>query len=182
MNPVRLMLVLLLLTALSCAAPLPLHAGGSYQGRTVLLKNREYAEALIEGIRGARSSITCSYYLFKISGSRGNLPRRVAEELIRAGKRGVVVTVILERDSGRNDRLSEDNRSTASFLSRGGVKVIFDPPSVVTHAKVTVIDGRHVYLGSHNLTQGALTRNNELSVRIDSPELAAEVTSYLERL
>jgi phosphatidylserine/phosphatidylglycerophosphate/cardiolipin synthase-like enzyme len=91
--------------------------------------------------------------------------------------------VVLERDSGtKNDRLGEENRHTAAYLSREGVKVFFDSPSIVTHAKVAVIDGRYVYLGSHNLTQSALRHNNELSVRIDSPEMAAEVTSYLERL
>jgi phosphatidylserine/phosphatidylglycerophosphate/cardiolipin synthase-like enzyme len=44
-----------------------------------------------------------------------------------------------------------------------------------------VIDKRYIFLGSHNLTQGALKYNNELSVLIDSPEMAAEVRAYLER-
>ncbi len=93
------------------------------------------------------------------------------------------VTVILERDSGRKgDGLTEENRHTAAVLSRGGVKVFFDSPTVVTHVKAAVIDGRYLYLGSHNLTQGALRHNNELSVLIDSPEMAAEVTAYMERL
>jgi phosphatidylserine/phosphatidylglycerophosphate/cardiolipin synthase-like enzyme len=38
------------------------------------------------------------------------------------------------------------------------------------------------YLGSHNLTQSALRHNNALSVLVDSPELVAEVNTYLERL
>ena len=45
-----------------------------------------------------------------------------------------------------------------------------------------VIDGRYVYIGSHNFTQSALKYNHELSVMIDSPELSAEVTSYLNNL
>ena len=52
----------------------------------------------------------------------------------------------------------------------------------MTHLKVTVIDGRYVYLGSHNLTEGALRYNNELSVLIDSPEIAAETLTYLNQL
>lgn len=179
----RLML-LPLVAVLLCIAPSPLLAGGSYQGKTVLLENREYGEALAQGIRDARASIICSFYLFKITDSSGNQPRRIAEELIRAARRGVAVKVILERDSGTKgkDSLGEENRRTAAFLSRGGVKVVFDSPRTVTHAKVVVIDGRFVYLGSHNLTQGALRRNNELSVRIDSPGMAEEVTAYLDRL
>jgi phosphatidylserine/phosphatidylglycerophosphate/cardiolipin synthase-like enzyme len=182
MNPVRVML-LALVTALICATPCSLHAGGSFQSRTFLLKNKEYGDALIQGIREARTSITGSFFLFKM-GSRGSQPRRIAEELVLAAQRGVAVTVILEkeRDPRPKDRLSEENRRTADFLARQGVTVLFDSPSVVTHVKVAVIDGRYVYLGSHNLTQSALRHNNELSVRIDSPELAAEVTAYLERL
>lgn len=165
-------------------APLsPTHAGDGYQARTQLLSNREYGDALLQGIRSARKSVLCTFYLFKISGSAGNRPGRVAEELIRAKRRGVDVAVILERDNGRKgDGLTEENRRTAAALSRGGVKVFFDSPAVVTHVKAVVIDGRQVYLGSHNMTQGALSRNNELSVLIDSPELAAEVTAYLDRL
>lgn len=160
----------------------PAGASDGYQARSLLLPNREYGEALLQGIRGARKSVLCSFYLFKITGPGGNQPRRIAEELVRSRRRGVEVTVVLERDNGRKGGVTEDNRQTAAFLSRGGVKVFFDSPSVVTHAKAAVIDGRYVYLGSHNLTQAALRRNNELSVLIDSPELAAEVTAYMERL
>jgi phosphatidylserine/phosphatidylglycerophosphate/cardiolipin synthase-like enzyme len=177
-------LALLALAAALLVTPcFPAAADDGYQARTLLLPNRRYGEAFLQGIRDARKSVYCAFYLFKTSGSGGNRPRRIAEELVRARRRGVDVTVILERDGGRKgDGLTSENRRTAALLSRGGVKVFFDSPSVVTHAKAAVIDGRYVYLGSHNLTQGALSHNNELSVLIDSPELAAEVTAYLEGL
>ncbi|WP_243688574.1 phospholipase D-like domain-containing protein [Geotalea toluenoxydans] len=44
------------------------------------------------------------------------------------------------------------------------------------------MDSRYVFIGSHNLTQSALQHNNELSVMIDSPEMAAEIKAYLNRL
>jgi phosphatidylserine/phosphatidylglycerophosphate/cardiolipin synthase-like enzyme len=176
-------LLLLVLAVAVFLSPCALvFAGDSHRAQTLLLRNREYGDAFLQGIREARQSIICSFYLFKTTGSGGNQPRRIAEELIRAKRRGVDVAVILERDNGRKGGVTEDNRQTAALLSRGGVKVYFDSPSVVTHTKAAVIDGRHVYLGSHNLTQGALQRNNELSILLDSPELAAEVTAYLERL
>jgi phosphatidylserine/phosphatidylglycerophosphate/cardiolipin synthase-like enzyme len=166
---------------LFCGAPSILHAGSTYTSRTTLLRNQEYSDALLLGIREARDSIICSFYLFKIGDGVNNQPRRIAEELIRAGKRGVTVTVILEKSGKDNDTLDADNRSTASLLAQGGVTVHFDSPRVTTHNKVVVIDNRHTYLGSHNLTQAALRYNNELSVRIDSSELASEILSYLER-
>ncbi|HEY6839458.1 MAG TPA: phospholipase D-like domain-containing protein [Geobacteraceae bacterium] len=177
------------LAALLLGAPLPFpllpaSAGGDHTAATTLLPNREFAPALLRGIRDARRSIVCCYYLFKMGNNRGNLPRRIAEELIRARQRGVEVTVILETQGGgsRNDRLDADNHATAAYLTRGGVRVFFDSPSVTTHTKATVIDDRYVLLGSHNLTQGALTHNNELSVLIDSPEVADEVRAALKRL
>lgn len=161
-------------------SPFPASSAEKHQQGPELLKNSRYAEALLDGIRGARKSIICSFFLFKTSDSPRNLPRRIAEELVQAKKRGVEVTVILEQahDGGPTD----DNRRTAGLLSRGGVKVVFDSPSVVTHTKAAVIDRRYVYLGSHNLTQSALRYNNELSVMLDSPQLATEVSSWLERL
>jgi phosphatidylserine/phosphatidylglycerophosphate/cardiolipin synthase-like enzyme len=157
------------------------HAGDSFKTTTTLLRNQEYAEALLKGIGNARESILCSFYLFKITETRNNQPARIVKELVRARKRGVVVTVILENSGKERDPLNANNRQTASLLTRGRVKVIFDSPRVTTHNKVVVIDKRYIFLGSHNLTQGALRYNNELSVLIDSPEMATEVRAYLER-
>jgi phosphatidylserine/phosphatidylglycerophosphate/cardiolipin synthase-like enzyme len=171
-----------LLVAWLCAGACPARAGDTFTTRATLLRNQEYAEALSLGIRNARESIVCSFYLFKITDARSNQPRRIAEELIRARRRGVAVTVILEKGGNARDNLNTENRRTAALLSRGGVRVFFDSPRITTHNKVVVIDNRYLYLGSHNLTQSALEHNNELSVLIDSPEMAAEVKAYLERL
>jgi phosphatidylserine/phosphatidylglycerophosphate/cardiolipin synthase-like enzyme len=177
----RILLYPALFALLLCAAPRCLYAGATFTSRTTLLPNRAYADALLSGIRGARASIVCSFYLFKTGEGSDNLPHRIAEELVRARKRGVTVTVFLEKGGRDGNTLDADNRRTASFLAQGGVRVNFDSPRVTTHNKVVVIDSRHVYLGSHNLTQAALSRNRELSVLIDSPGIASEVLSSLER-
>jgi phosphatidylserine/phosphatidylglycerophosphate/cardiolipin synthase-like enzyme len=157
-------------------------AGSTLPANVTLLRNQEYGEAFLSGIRGARRSIVCAFFLFKTTPSAKNRPRQIAEELIRARKRGVQVTVILEQDRHSRDSLNEDNHATADLLSRGGVKVYFDSPATTTHTKVAVIDDRYVFLGSHNLSQSALLHNNELSVLIDSPEMARETLAYLDGL
>jgi phosphatidylserine/phosphatidylglycerophosphate/cardiolipin synthase-like enzyme len=157
------------------------YADESITATTTLLRNQEYSEALLQRIGNARESILCSFYLFKIGEGRGNQPRRIADELIRARQRGVEVTVILEKSGEGRDQLNEDNRHTAALLAKGGIKVFFDSPQVITHNKVVVIDRRYLFLGSHNLTQAALRHNNELSVLINSPEMAAQARTYLER-
>lgn len=150
--------------------------------KVTLLKNGEYGEALLKGIHSARRSILVSSYIFRVTNSRRNFPAHIARELVSARQRGVNVTVILEKPRSSRDDLNRENLHTAAILARGGVKVFFDSPNVVTHAKAVVIDDRYVYIGSHNLTQSALTRNNELSVLLDSPEIAADIRDYLNSL
>jgi phosphatidylserine/phosphatidylglycerophosphate/cardiolipin synthase-like enzyme len=178
-NRALVLLLTVVLVALLLVAPGPAQAWESHPARTTLLKNREYGEALLQGIRNSRSSILISCYLFKITDFPDNLPRRIAEELIAARHRGVSVTVVLEQSREADDTLNRENRSAGNLLSRGGIAVRFDSLRKTTHSKVVVIDGRFVYLGSHNLTHSALTRNNELSVLLDSPETAREVINYL---
>lgn len=171
------------LIALACMAVSPeLYARSGETEAVTLLKNGDFADQLLKDIRAARRSIRCSYFLFKTGNSRGNLPGRVADELVLAAKRGVQVTVILEQSGDDRDDLNRQNRQTANLLQRGGVRVSFDSPETTTHVKAAVIDNHIVLLGSHNLTQAALRHNNELSLRLDSPALAAEITSYLEQL
>ena len=108
--------------------------------RVTLLPNREYGEALISGIRQARTNITFCYFLFKLGEGKNNFPRQLAAELVSARRRGVDVTVLLEQDDGGRDRINEQNRQVAAELTRGGVKVLFDSPRTTTHVKAAVID------------------------------------------
>jgi phosphatidylserine/phosphatidylglycerophosphate/cardiolipin synthase-like enzyme len=161
----------------------PVSASGSHSARITLLTNREYQDALLKNIREARKSILFAYYLFKTAPSSStNQPCRIAEELVRAHHRGVDVTVILEASDEPDDPLNSVNRQTGAFLAAKGIRVFFDSPVKKSHMKVALIDGRYVFLGSHNLTQSALKYNNEVSVLVDSPEIAAEMNSFLHTL
>lgn len=146
--------------------------------RTELLENGAYSGALITRIREAKRRIICAFYLFKVGEGRGNLPSIIAAELIKARQRGVDVTVIL--DVGKSVKL--ENRVVASRLAQNGVRVVFTSRHRTTHVKAVAFDDRYVVIGSHNLTQSALAHNNELSVLIDSPELAAKVRRYLDEI
>jgi phosphatidylserine/phosphatidylglycerophosphate/cardiolipin synthase-like enzyme len=173
----RSILILLAILALSLPA-----SAAQHEADVTLLKNREFQTALLKYVKGARKSIIFSYFIFKTTGRADNIPRKLADELLGARKRGVDVTVILEKKSDNNDSLNRENLHTAAILAKSGVKVFFDSPKVTTHVKAAVIDDHLVLLGSHNLTQSALLHNNELSVLIDSSEIAAEIRSYLNSL
>lgn len=146
--------------------------------REALLEDKAFAPALAARISQARRSIVCAFYLFKIKDRPGNLPRQIAGELIKAARRGVEVTVILEG----GDQVGPENQAAASVLARGGVRVVFPRGRRVTHTKAVAIDERYLFIGSHNLTQAALGHNHETSLFLDSPQLAAQLKGYLQRL
>jgi len=180
---VSFLLLALLLGALSLhlqASPLQasLLQAGAGSGGPQLLENGAYGWTLIDRIHHAKRRIICAFYLFRITDSPRNLPRAVAGELIAAQRRGVDVTVIL--DGGKP--IEKKDRTATRLLAQGGVRVVFATAGVTTHAKAVSIDDRYVLIGSHNLTQSALTRNNELSLVVDSPQLAMQVRWYLEQL
>jgi phosphatidylserine/phosphatidylglycerophosphate/cardiolipin synthase-like enzyme len=161
----------------------PAFASATHSANITLLKNREYPDALLRCVREARKNILLAYYLFKTTPSSfRNQPGRIFEELVNARRRGVAVTVILEASDDPDDPLNSANRQTGAFLAAKGIRVLFDSPRTKTHLKVALIDGRYVFLGSHNLTQSALKYNNEVSVLVDSPEVAAEMKTYLHSL
>ena len=176
---------LLLILAILAVSPLsaPVNAADKgYQGRVALLQDHKFYDALISGIRKAKKEITGCFFLFKVSEKNDGLPLKIVNELIAAKRRGVSITIELEQDSGGKGAVYEQNRRAAALMSEAGIKVRFDAPKTTTHVKALVIDGRYVYMGSHNLTQSALKYNHELSVMIDSAELAAEVIAYLNNL
>ena len=62
------------------------------------------------------------------------------------------------------------------------MSVFFDSPHKTTHTKLVVIDQRLIFLGSHNFTQSALKYNNEISVLLDSPDIAKNARDYMLKI
>jgi phosphatidylserine/phosphatidylglycerophosphate/cardiolipin synthase-like enzyme len=146
----------------------------------VLLADGEYFGALIDGIDHARREILLTAFFFRTNGS-SHRPDVVLWHLGQAVRRGVRVEAVLERGP-EGDNVSGDNAGTAEKLRTAGIRVCMDAPDRTIHAKLVVIDGRTLFVGSHNLTQSALRYNRELSVRIDSPRLAEEASRYMRGL
>ncbi|MFZ3056300.1 MAG: phospholipase D-like domain-containing protein [Smithella sp.] len=92
------------------------------------------------------------------------------------------VYVFLETTDRKSDELNIQNKQTGKLLEEKGVNVYFDSPRQTTHTKLVVIDQRLVLLGSHNFTQSALKYNNEISILLDSPEMAQNARNYILRI
>lgn len=177
-------LALLLLVVLSpCSSKVARSAGADvFANRPAairLLPDATFHKELLDAIRRAEHEIAMVYFLFKLTDAKQNRPEEIVRELIRARQRGVQVSILLER-SGYADGVNQANKRAADRLTQNGVTVTFDSPRTTTHDKLTVIDRRYCFIGSHNLSQAALAHNHELSVRIDSPALAGQFLAYMQ--
>jgi phosphatidylserine/phosphatidylglycerophosphate/cardiolipin synthase-like enzyme len=147
--------------------------------QAVILANEEFLPVLLKAIDEARDEIIMSIFSFKAGKYKNSYPDRIASHLAGAVKRGVKVFIVLETTSDKSDELNIQNRKTGKFLEEKGIKVFFDSPRKTTHTKLSVIDQRLIFLGSHNFTQSALKYNNEISVLLDRPDKAQSVRNYI---
>jgi phosphatidylserine/phosphatidylglycerophosphate/cardiolipin synthase-like enzyme len=153
-------------------------AGNSCQA--LLLPNEDYYPYLKKHFQEAERSIIGTIYLVRTSQYPDNEPAALLRELIAARKRNVQVDLLLE-SSGEKDSI-ESNLQAAELLRKAGVHVRFDSARVATHAKTFVIDGRYCFLGSHNFTHAAMSRNAELSIFVDSLEIGKEITNFIRQI
>ena len=147
-----------------------------------LVLDAQYVQVAQKMIKEAKKSIQVMMFEMGYYAGHPNTPsNQLIKELINAGKRGVKVEVILEVREGE-DRTTKRNRQTGKILSDGGVKVIYDSLSKTNHAKWMVVDEESTLLGSTNWTYYALTSNHEVSVLIQSKEVAKELIDYFTRV
>jgi phosphatidylserine/phosphatidylglycerophosphate/cardiolipin synthase-like enzyme len=161
--------------------PLPYSFGLPAQDIQLVL-DAQYVQVAQKMIKEAKKSIQVMMFeMGYYSEHPKTASNQLIKELINAGKRGVKVEVILEVREGE-DRTTKRNRQTGKILSEGGVKVIYDSLSKTNHAKWMVVDGESTLLGSTNWTYYALTNNNEVSVLIQSKEVAKALLDYFHQV
>lgn len=123
-------------------------------------------EQVLAAINSAQKTLEIELFQFSHSGLK--------QALADAVQKGVSVRILLE------PRV-DSNLETASYLKERGVQVKWASTSFAyTHAKLALIDGKKVLVGSINWSKSALTKNREAAVLIDSPALAQEFEQTFE--
>jgi phosphatidylserine/phosphatidylglycerophosphate/cardiolipin synthase-like enzyme len=159
----------LILLALTSLFPIPNHPG-SIAGTLVdyeqvgkvtpcFVPGHDCQQQIIDVIDAARHDLLIQAYSFTSA--------PIAQALVRAERRGVKVTAILDK-SQRSERYSG-----ARFLINAGIPVWIDDRPAIAHNKVIVADERITVTGSFNFTKAAQERNAENIVVIDDPRIAA---------
>lgn len=143
--------------------------------------SEDYHTAALRLIAAARARVTVALYVVRLDDD--GPVQHLLTALSDAARRGVSVRVVLDR--GRDWRTGEidpKHQEVAARLERSGVRVVLDEADRTTHAKVLVVDDRHVVVGSHNWTRSALTANREWSLLIDDRDVAAHIQNELAAL
>lgn len=119
---------------------------------------------LIEKINGAQKSIHIASFEFDLT--------PVAQALIAAKQRGVDVRWVTDDENGLG--ADEDpGRGQFAMLQNAGIEVKADARSALMHNKFWIFDGETAWTGSTNITVSGVFQQNNNTIVIHSPEVAA---------
>lgn len=121
--------------------------------------------AVVRELGLARSNLLVQAYSFTSA--------PIAKAVVEAHRRGVKVTVILDK-SQRSEKYS-----AADFLLHAGVPTFIDASHAIAHNKIMIIDGHKVLTGSFNFTKAAEEKNAENLLVLEDVNLAFKYTTNL---
>jgi phosphatidylserine/phosphatidylglycerophosphate/cardiolipin synthase-like enzyme len=116
------------------------------------------AAAIVNAIDASKREVLVQAY--------GFTHNAIAQALVRAHQRGVVVRVLLDQKS------QSSNRYVMDVLTDAQIELRQDGKHAIAHNKVMVIDQAIVITGSFNFTNSAATRNAENFLVLKSADLA----------
>jgi len=119
---------------------------------------------LIDKINAAQTSIHIASFEFDLT--------PVAQALIAARQRGVDVRWVTDDENGIEADAAPD-RGQFALLEGAGIEVRADDRSALMHNKFWIFDGQTVWTGSTNVTESGIFKQNNNTIVIQSPELAA---------
>ena len=136
----------------------PANVDSNYQAQVFFCPEDNCSAQLISHIDSAQDEIVIAIYSFTLD--------NVADALIRAKERGVLIRVVFDNQQAAN-QYSEDER-----LLDAGIPVLIKSGSGYMHNKFIVIDRKKVLSGSFNYSSNADTKNDENLILIISEEIA----------
>ncbi|MFH1834774.1 MAG: phospholipase D-like domain-containing protein [Methanobacteriota archaeon] len=139
------------------------------------VSDRGYFEAAHKALSEAKTSIHIASFEVKYYENFPNSSMNIlVEDLIAAHNRGVEVKVVVDEYSNENNAFAR--------LRDAGIEIKYDSEEVTTHAKLIIVDGKIVILGSTNLSFYGIEKNNEVNVVIRDEETARYYENYFQNI
>ena len=120
------------------------------------------SDAIVQKLGESKSTVLVQAYSFT--------SEAIAQALVDAKKRGVTVSVILDKVEQR------EPHSEGSFLSHADIRTLIDGAHAIDHNKVMIIDNETVITGIFNFTVAAEEKNAENLLIITDKALAQRYT------
>jgi len=121
-------------------------------------------EEIIKKINGAKTSIHIASFEFDLT--------PVAEALVAAKQRGVDIQWVTDDEHGLESD-EEPGHGQFGMLEDAGIEVRSDDRTALMHNKFWIFDQQMVWTGSTNITENGIFDQNNNTLVIYSPELAA---------
>jgi phosphatidylserine/phosphatidylglycerophosphate/cardiolipin synthase-like enzyme len=131
----------------STAGPAPTTAVSSSNLQCYFSPQGGCTDAVVGALEAAKNTVDVQAYSFT--------SKPIAQALVGAHRRGVKVTVVLDK-SQRTARYTE-----ADFLAHAGIPTYIDDKHAIAHNKIMLIDGSTLLTGSFNFTNAAEKSNAE---------------------
>ena len=152
------------------------YSWGSLYAEISVIPDREYFNTVQKLLASAESSIEVEMYL---AYSNNLQVKELLNDIVKAKDRGVKVNILLEDGQ-------EENKISLEYLRDRGVEAKLDDPETKLHAKMILVDGKKLVIGSSNWTRSAFSKNNESNVALDLKEDKDKIemlrSDYAERL
>jgi phosphatidylserine/phosphatidylglycerophosphate/cardiolipin synthase-like enzyme len=141
------------------------------------LNDQDYYYAIKNDLQKANETIQVAMYSMVYDPPDSfDWANDLIRELVNAQQRGVSVSVIIENRTYFGSM--SNNLEAYDYLSINGIDVRADEENDTDHMKLVIIDGKIVYVGSHNWSESALYYNHETSVKILSDGIAETFIDY----
>jgi phosphatidylserine/phosphatidylglycerophosphate/cardiolipin synthase-like enzyme len=136
-----------------------------------IIIGREYPGIVTSLVKQSKQSIKILIYDWRWYGDEiGSTIQTFNNELLRACNRGVDVSVLVN-----NDYILPILKDTKINIQKVNTKKVM-------HIKMIIIDGKYLFLGSHNLTKNAFDLNHEISVLSDDVVSIAKCNNFFDSL
>jgi len=146
------------------------------------LPGNTFLSILGQIVGGAKYSVDVIQYQWNFYPYDKKLPlQHFNQNVISQIRKGVKYRVLLNIENVSH-KITRINEQTKKNLEAVGAKVKFGPNSIITHAKLFIIDNQFVILGSHNLSKMSVSQNDETSILINSRVVAMEYKRYFDLL